>query len=109
NTIKYKKIIKNKIEISEINAIALNFFQKRDASTIVETIKYLLDVSLNDASENGNKILLAVSMDKSMEFLENLSDLLVDFIRLLIQEPQNKEFRSEEHTSELQSRFDLVC
>src|SRR5699024_8650321 len=92
NTIKYKKIIKNKIEISEINAIALNFFQKRDASTIVETIKYLLDVSLNDASENGNKILLAVSMDKSMEFLENLSDLLVDFIRLLIQEPQNKEF-----------------
>src|SRR5699024_2475501 len=42
--------------------------------------------------ENGNKILLAVSMDKSMEFLENLSDLLVDFIRLLIQEPQNKEF-----------------
>lgn len=91
-SIKYKKIIKNKIEISEINAIALNFFQKRDASTIVETIKYLLDVSLNDASENGNKILLAVSMDKSMEFLENLSDLLVDFIRLLIQEPQNKEF-----------------
>src|SRR5699024_12651435 len=50
-----------------------------------------------------------LAMRKQIELLKHHADFLADIAQRLFGAAVGQQLRSEEHTSELQSRFDIVC
>src|SRR5699024_12150123 len=85
-------------EIDEIDQELMRLFERRmQISEEIAQYKYSKDIAVFDSSREKQVI------DKNVALIENQSLKLYGelFIKNLM--------RSEEHTSELQSRFDLVC
>src|SRR5699024_11947280 len=65
-----------------------------------------LELPASNIKKEIAEILKSEGFIKNVEYVE---DDKQGVIRLFLKYGQNNERRSEEHTSELQSRFDLVC
>src|SRR5699024_11852660 len=82
--------------------IETNYFEKMDSNTISQ--------KLGISTRHGHTIFKNYYDTTPMKYL---NEVRLEAAKLLLEET-NKDiaticFRSEEHTSELQSRFDLVC
>src|SRR5690606_40011464 len=74
----------------------------------------LLDVLINSDSPNADRSLINESLSREIEralatLTERESDIIRYFFGIGCQEMTLEEIRSEEHTSDLQSRENLVC
>src|SRR5699024_12089039 len=96
--------------------LLVSMYENNEAPAVIINANFAIDADLNPVDdsivvEDGNSPyanLIAVrSGDEERPELKRLIEVLQsDEIKTFIEENYN---RSEEHTSELQSRFDLVC
>src|SRR5699024_11249936 len=84
-----------------------------DSSSPVDKEKDLKSVGVNNENDREyreKRMLQLETLDLSEEQLEKSKHIFDTWlISRWVDDDENVSFRSEEHTSELQSRFDLVC
>src|SRR5699024_12590564 len=85
---------------------ALHSFPTRRSSDLVQVLFHhrgARQVRLNTATKKARQAAALALVQQDEHSHQNCGDDQYDL------QSQNHELRSEEHTSELQSRFDLVC
>src|SRR5699024_12878971 len=82
-------------------------YTTRFRSVVTEPGEHTVDYRAADAA--GNTAEGSVSFTVAVEVVEPEPDVTAPEVSATVAGEQDEDGRSEEHTSELQSRFDLVC
>src|SRR5699024_12706088 len=107
----YKKLDEVIFEVDVLMMLRIQFERHRNEARHIETeAAYLRDYGLNQRRYHQLKdhaiVMHPAPVNRDVEIA---SGLVESEKARIVRQMENGVFRSEEHTSELQSRFDLVC